>query len=126
MPGVYKLKNCKFCSKEHRKKGPYCGQSCASKDKEPTEAMREAMRQVATEYNQTPEAAAKRRQFGTSLATMNGDDCVWLYCNGSQGSAQSEDAERPHRAANMDRCHVAGWRAWHLWRLFVGAIQQVR
>ena len=36
--------------------------------------MREAMRQVATEYNQTPEAAAKRRQFGTSLATMNGDD----------------------------------------------------
>jgi len=74
MPGVYKLKNCKFCSKEHRKKGPYCGQSCASKDKEPTEAMREAMRQVATEYNQTPEAAAKRRQFGTSLATMNGDD----------------------------------------------------
>ena len=74
MPGVYKLKNCKFCSKEHRKKGPYCDQSCASKDKEPTEAMREAMRQVATEYNQTPEAAAKRRQFGTSLATMNGDD----------------------------------------------------
>jgi len=74
MPGVYKLKNCKFCSKEHRRRGPYCGQSCASKDKEPTEAMREAMRQVATEYNQTPEAAAKRRQFGTSLATMNGDD----------------------------------------------------
>jgi hypothetical protein len=32
------------------------------------------MRQVATEYNQTPEAAAKRRQFGTPLATMNGDD----------------------------------------------------
>jgi hypothetical protein len=74
MPGVYKLKNCKFCSKEHRRRGPYCGQSCASKDKEPTEAMREAMRQVATEYNQTPEAAAKRRQFGTPLATMNGDD----------------------------------------------------
>jgi hypothetical protein len=74
MPGVYKLKNCKFCSKEHRRRGPYCGQSCASKDKEPTEAMREGMRRVVTEYNQTPEAAAKRRQFGTSLATMNGDD----------------------------------------------------
>ena len=36
--------------------------------------MREGMRRVVTEYNQTPEAAAKRRQFGTSLATMNGDD----------------------------------------------------
>ena len=74
MPGVYKLKNCKLCDKEHRRRGPYCSQSCASKDKEPTEAMREAMRQVVTEYNQTPEAAAKRRQFGTSLATMNGED----------------------------------------------------
>jgi hypothetical protein len=36
--------------------------------------MREGMRRVVTEYNKTPEAAAKRRQIGTSLATMNGED----------------------------------------------------
>jgi len=74
MPGVYKLKNCKLCDKEHRRRGPYCGQSCASKDKEPTEAMREGMRRVAIEYNKTPEAIAKQKQIGTPLATMNGED----------------------------------------------------
>lgn len=74
MPGQYKLKNCKFCSKEHRRRGPYCSQSCASSDREPTEAMRDGMRRVAKEYNLTPEAGAKRRQLRTPLATMTVDD----------------------------------------------------
>ena len=74
MPGVYKLKNCKLCDKEHRRRGPYCGQSCASKDKEPTEAMREGMRRVAIEYNKTPEAIAKQNQNGTPLASMTVDE----------------------------------------------------
>jgi len=74
MPGVYKEKNCKFCNKEHRKRGPYCSQSCASTDREPTEAMREAMRKVAIEYNRTPEAIAKQKQINTSLASMTVED----------------------------------------------------
>jgi len=74
MPGQYKLKQCKFCSKDHRKKGLYCSQSCASSDREPTEAMREGMRRVAIEYNRTPEAIAKQKQIGTPLATMTVDD----------------------------------------------------
>jgi hypothetical protein len=32
------------------------------------------MRQVAKEYNQTPEALAKQRQFNTPLMGMNGED----------------------------------------------------
>jgi hypothetical protein len=36
--------------------------------------MREGMRRVAIEYNQTPEAIAKQKQFGTSLATMTVDE----------------------------------------------------
>ena len=74
MPGQYKLKQCKFCNKDHRKKGLYCSQSCASRDREPTEAMREGMRRVAIEYNRTPEAIAKQKQIGTPLATMTVDD----------------------------------------------------
>jgi len=74
MPGQYKLKKCKFCSIDHRKKGIYCSQSCASSDREPTEAMREGMRRVAIEYNQTPEAIAKQKQFGTPLASMTVDE----------------------------------------------------
>ncbi len=74
MSGQYKLKNCKFCDKEHRKRGRYCSQSCASTDREPTEAMREAMRKVAVDYNRTPEAIAKQKQINTSLASMTVED----------------------------------------------------
>ncbi len=74
MPGVYKEKNCKYCNKLYRKKGVYCSQSCASYDREPTNAQRENMRKVATEYNQTPEAIAKQKQIGTSLAALTADD----------------------------------------------------
>ena len=74
MPGVYKLKNCKLCDKEHRRRGPYCSQRCANANREPTEAMRESMRRVAIEYNQTPEAIAKQKQLNTPLATMTVDE----------------------------------------------------
>ncbi len=36
--------------------------------------MRNHMRQVAKEYNQTPEALAKQKQFNTPLMGMNGED----------------------------------------------------
>ena len=74
MPGQYKLKKCKFCSIDHRRRGPYCSQGCASRDREPTEAMREGMRRVAIEYNKTPEAIAKQKQLGTPLASMTVDE----------------------------------------------------
>ena len=74
MSGQYKKKNCKYCNKEHRKRGPYCSQSCASTDREPTERMREAMREVATEYNRTPEALAKQSHIGTPLAALTAED----------------------------------------------------
>lgn len=72
--GQYKLKNCKFCNKEHRKRGPYCSQACANRDREPTDGMREAMRKVAIEYNRTPEAIAKQKQLNTNLASMTVED----------------------------------------------------
>ena len=72
--GQYKLKNCKFCNKEHRKRGPYCSQACANRDREPTDGMRDAMRKVAIEYNRTPEAIAKQKQLNTNLASMTVED----------------------------------------------------
>ena len=72
--GQYKLKNCKYCNKEHQKRGPYCSQSCASTDRVPTDNMREAMRKVAVEYNKTPEAIAKQKQLNTPLASMTVED----------------------------------------------------
>jgi hypothetical protein len=39
--------------------------------------MREAMREVATEYNKTPEAIAKQAIFNTPLRTLLADD-YWV------------------------------------------------
>ena len=72
--GKYREKECKFCSVKHRKKGPYCSQSCASYDREPTDAQRDNMRKVAEEYNKTPEAIAKQKQINTPLASLTADD----------------------------------------------------
>jgi hypothetical protein len=73
--GKYREKNCKFCEVKHRKKGPYCSQSCANRDRPEYSAnVAIAMRKVATEYNRTPEAIAKQKQINTSLASMTVED----------------------------------------------------
>jgi hypothetical protein len=73
--GQYKEKNCKFCKKLHRKRGPYCGQSCANRDRPEYSAnVANAMRKVAEEYNRTPEALAKQAMFNTSLNTLHAED----------------------------------------------------
>jgi len=73
--GKYKEKNCKYCQSLHRKRGPYCSQSCANRDRpEYSPKVAEAMRKVATEYNKTPEAIAKQKQLNTPLASMTVDD----------------------------------------------------
>lgn len=36
MPGVYKEKECPTCGVTHRKRGPYCGRSCAGKANKPS------------------------------------------------------------------------------------------
>jgi len=73
--GKYKEKNCKFCQSLHRKRGPYCSQSCANRDRPEYSAnVASAMRKVAIEYNQTPEAIAKQKQINTPLASLTADD----------------------------------------------------
>ena len=62
MPGVYRLKRCPNCDKEHRKKGNYCSQSCASTvnntGREQSEETREKITNTVNEYFQTPEGIA--------------------------------------------------------------------
>ena len=70
-----KEKNCKFCEKPHKKRGLYCCQSCANRDRtEYSPNVAEAMRKVAIDYNRTPEAAVKRNQLNTPLAAMTVED----------------------------------------------------
>ena len=62
MPGVYRLKLCPNCDKEHRKKGNYCSQSCASTvnntGREQSEETREKITNTVNDYFQTPEGIA--------------------------------------------------------------------
>lgn len=67
--GKYKEKNCKFCSIKHRKKGPYCSQSCANRDRpEYSQKVADTMRKVAIEYNKTPEAIAQQKLLHTGIS----------------------------------------------------------
>lgn len=68
MPGVYKEKSCGYCGKKHRKRGQYCCQACANSDREPTDKMRNNMRKVAVEYNQTPEAIAQQKMINSGIS----------------------------------------------------------
>ena len=62
MPGVYRLKRCPNCDTEHRKKGNYCSQSCASTvnntGREQSEETKEKITNTVNEYFQTPEGIA--------------------------------------------------------------------
>jgi hypothetical protein len=69
MPGVYKLKNCPECNKEHRKKGPYCSQACSNSHREVSDKVRENMRKVSEDYHKTPEAIAAKKMINTSYTT---------------------------------------------------------
>jgi len=75
MPGMYREKACKFCEKLFRKRGPYCSQSCANRDRPEYSAnVSISMRKVGAEYNRTPEAIARQKMIGTSLASLTADD----------------------------------------------------
>jgi hypothetical protein len=67
MPNVYREKICPRCEKKHRKRGKYCGQSCANTNRPASEKAKAALRKIATEYNKTPEAIAHQKLFHTGI-----------------------------------------------------------
>lgn len=78
MPGVYKLKECPTCKKEHRKKGKFCSQSCANSliqlGREHTEETKQRITQKVIEYTMTPEGVAtatKTSRLNTKRAEIN-------------------------------------------------------
>jgi uncharacterized Zn finger protein (UPF0148 family) len=74
MPGIYREKTCPSCGVTHRKRGNFCGISCANREREVSDNTREGMRRVAEEYNKTPEALAKQAMIQTSLRDLTADD----------------------------------------------------
>lgn len=62
MPGVYAKKICPTCKKEHRKRGLFCGQSCANvvakTGTKHSEKTKEKITRKVNEYFQSPEGIA--------------------------------------------------------------------
>lgn len=57
---VYRLKTCPVCNKEHRQRGPNCGQSCANTKPQP-EAVKRKIKKTVEAWTQTPEGLANAR-----------------------------------------------------------------
>lgn len=68
MPNVYREKTCDHCGITHRKRGKYCSQACANKDRDVSDKVRENMRKVAIEYHKTPEAIAASKLVNSPLS----------------------------------------------------------
>lgn len=62
MPNVYRKKICPACDVEHRRRGPYCGRSCATKGRVLTDEHKEKLRQTTKRFmNSGSDAAEKSR-----------------------------------------------------------------
>lgn len=77
----YRLKNCPTCNKEHRKKGPYCSQSCHNRVRPVKESTKQKLSEALLKHHQTPEGIAtesKRKRlhhkyFKNRAAELNGE-----------------------------------------------------
>lgn len=62
MPNVYRKKICPACDVEHRRRGPYCGRSCATKGRVLTDEHKEKLRQTTKRFmNSGSDVAEKSR-----------------------------------------------------------------
>ena len=74
MPGVYRLKTCPQCGKEHRRRGPNCSVSCANRGREVTDVTRQKMSQSKFDYAETPEGIAHYQILSRRLIAISNDE----------------------------------------------------
>lgn len=75
MPGVYRLKTCPQCGKEHRRRGPHCSKSCSNAHRIITDETRLKMSQSRYEYAETPEGIAHYKMSANAeKARANGEN----------------------------------------------------
>lgn len=71
MPGVYRLKTCPQCGKEHRRRGPYCSKSCSNAYRVVTDDTKLKMSQTRREYAETPEGIAHYQVISNMLVASH-------------------------------------------------------
>lgn len=67
----YKLHPCPYCRKSHRSIGPYCSQSCSSKNKQVSDQARLNYAKARLNYNNTPEGIVTKRKRYTGIDQNN-------------------------------------------------------
>jgi hypothetical protein len=79
MPGVYKLKSCPECKKEHRKRGPFCSQACHNSHREVSDKQREQGRklgELTKENAGSPESIATGHLLKQGIITTAEDFAI--------------------------------------------------
>lgn len=74
MPGVYKKKECPVCKVIHRRRGPYCSKSCAAKDRECSEEVKNKISQSMSEYYKTPQGITAAKRAGIRWEALRKGD----------------------------------------------------
>jgi hypothetical protein len=77
MPNVYKLKTCPCCGKEHRRRGPYCGRSCANKSR------------VITDEHKRKIADGNRKHMASDKPTAQ--QSKWLITQQRKGDGKTAE-----------------------------------
>lgn len=76
MPGVYRLKQCPQCQKEHRKRGPFCSQGCHNSHRVVSDKQREHGRKLGKENAGDPALIAAGYLLGKGTITSAEDYAV--------------------------------------------------
>jgi hypothetical protein len=78
MPGVYKLKECPECKKEHRKRGPFCSQACSNSHREVSDKVRDNMRKVTEDQRGAPDRIAGGHLLKQGIITQAEDFAIQI------------------------------------------------
>lgn len=63
MPNVYRLKECPTCGAEHRRRGPYCSRSCASKARTHTQETKTKIADSTREHMASDSPSAEKSKW---------------------------------------------------------------
>jgi hypothetical protein len=76
MPGVYKLKVCPECKKEHRKRGPFCSQACSNSHREVSDKVHDHAKQMGENNAGDPAQIANGHLVKQGLITKSEDFAI--------------------------------------------------
>ena len=74
MANQYKEKKCPVCNATHRKRGIFCGQSCANSTRQQTKETVTKIKRSIAEYQSSPEGVANAQRQSIRASALRNDE----------------------------------------------------